>query len=839
MMIFHKSVIGLFITFVYLVTLPAFAQHLPEGTYHTNREREYDLLHVKAELSFQMEAKAVSGVATLTATPLHPLTIFSVDAYRLNVEGVFLLQGDMLRSLPFSQNEEILDIRLPRQYSLSDTFTVSIHYTAQPSAGMYFQPDPAHSGQYFIYTYGEGGLHANWLPIYNDVNDKFTTEMIITVPLPYTAISNGALVSMEEIAGGKQIVHWKQSLPHANYLISLYVGIFDKGELPAAQTGTPLHFWVPRGKVKEGAHVFRNTPAMVDFFSQRFQYSYPWEKYDQIAVPDYAIGAMEHTSVTGHRASVLRDPDQLAPDNFGPDLAHYYNIWTADGTISHELAHHWFGDNTTCRNLSTIWLNESFATYLQMLWDEHSLGTEQLLLDRQSALDRYLEYVKREHIIRPLEYHYFDAVNDIFNEEHTYLKGAIVLHMLRFILGDEAFFTACSYFLHQHEFANVESHDFKIAIEEATGKNLDWFFDDWIYGGGHPVFEVNYQYLPTQRLIELSVEQIQPIIEGQDLFSLPVEITLVTGTGVRRDTIWVENREERYWLPLSEKPLLVSFDGSGKLVAEVHFKKSREELLYQATHDDLPGRVWAIRELAERFPAHPRTIEKLKQIITGKEHWWIKAEATQLLGKIATRAAEKVVRQALRQEDYHIRKAAVLTLPNFHPAFAEKTLRSVINKDSHSDVAAAAIISLAKVDGNRQIDFIRRQLNRPAWYDEINLACMKAFEIIGNGQLAEVIAPYSQFPYNQHVRNAALSAWASCAPQDERLHETLKNFARHAPYGVQLHAIELLGQIPVASAEEVLTKIMMEHGDPDFRLTAEQALLEIEQAGVLDADSEE
>ncbi|MCI0597317.1 MAG: hypothetical protein L0Z48_12370, partial [candidate division Zixibacteria bacterium] len=352
----------------------------------------------------------------------------------------------------------------------------------------------------------------------------------------------------ETLPNGSRRFHWKQELPHSDYLISIYAGEFDKGELPPAFGEIPLAYWVPKGRANEGAYAFRNTTAMVEFFSRRFNYRYPWEKYDQVAIPDYAIGAMEHTSVTGHRACVLRDAS--APDNFGPpDFERYHDVWSAEGTISHELAHHWFGDNTTCRNLSYIWLNESFATYLQMLWDEESLGRETLLLDRQEAFDRYLRYVNSQHLIRPLEYHYFDAVDEIYNTEHTYFKGAIILHLLREILGDETFFGACSYFLRKHEFSNVTSADFKISIEEAAGRNLDWFFDDWIYGGGHPVLEVSYRYLKSPGLIDLSVKQVQPIIEGQGLFTLPVEITIVDGGGVRQETVWIEAAEEKFLIP--------------------------------------------------------------------------------------------------------------------------------------------------------------------------------------------------------------------------------------------------------------------------------------------------
>jgi aminopeptidase N len=530
--------------------------------------------------------------------------------------------------------------------------------------------------------------------------------------------------------------------------------------------------------------------------------------------------------VTGHQISVLRT--EAAPLDFGPpDFTRYHNFWTAEGTISHELAHHWFGDNLTCRNLSYIWLNESFASYLQMLWDEESLGKEQLQMDRQIALDRYLEYVKNEHVIRPLEYHYFEKPNDMYNEEHTYLKGAIALHLLRNILGDDDFFRGLSYYLHKHEFSNVVSSDLKTAFEEATGSSLDWFFDDWVYGAGHPIFEVSYQYLENRKLVALTIKQIQPFVEGQDEFTLPVDITISTSKGARQHTVWCEQQEEHYFLEAEEKPLMVSVDGSGALVAEIRFEKEPDELLYQITHDDLPGRIWALRQLAQRFPAHPKTLRAISNIISGNEYWGMQAEAAQLLGTLRTPSAEQTLGQALKSPDYRVRKAAVLALPEFGTPSAEETLRNIIRSDAHSDVVATALVALAKANPDVEADFIRQQLGRPAWYDEITIAALDAFKFLGRKALTKDIQPFTNERYNQAVRTAALEAWKSCVPEDPNLHQVLMAHVEGAPYAIQQKALEMLGDLYVADAQPILEKIISESGDQNLQVLAEKALEKI------------
>lgn len=823
-----RSVFSFSICFIFIFIISVHAQNLPQGRFHQIRERAIDIIHYKAELNFDFNNKKIAGIATITFRPLTKSQICPLDAIRLNITKINLIQRDKTQPMTFDHLDRMLSIDLDQMYLPDDTLTIVINYHAQPNAGMYFLKDFQHEGQFYLYTYGEGGLHANWLPIYHDVNDKFSTEMVVTVPQPYTVISNGKLISVKKQPNGEQTFHWKQDLPHSNYLMAIYVGEFEKGDLQPAFGEIPLGCWVTKGRLKEGAFAFRNTTKMVEFFSNKFNYPYPWDKYDQVAFPDYAIGAMEHTSVTGHRASVLRN--ETAPDNFGPpDFDRYYQIWSADAIISHELAHHWYGDNLTCRSLNYIWLNESFATYCNMLWDEEALGKNAFHLVRREALDRYLNYVAKNHKIRPLEYAYYDAPGDMYTIEITYFKGALIMHTLRNILGDEDFFRTMSYFLHKHEFSNVISTDFNIAIDEVTGKNLDWFFKDWINGGGYPIFEVSYNYLNDRKLIDLTVKQIQPIIEGQNLFTLPVEITIATSKGIKKEKVWVKNKVDRLLLNCDEKPLMVSFDGQGALVSEIRFDKCSDELTYQIKNDELPGRFWALRQMASRFPVHPKTMQTISNILSGQFFWGLKAEATLMLGKIRTPAAEKEILQTLKSADYHIRKAAVLALPGFRIELAEEILKDVIRTDLHTDVVATAIVALARTNPDANIDLIRQQIKRPAWYDEITLACLKAFEIIGDKRLVSDIEPFIHEKYHEHIRNTAMNAWKSCDPQNPKLHQVLMDCAEDSPPGVKSHAIGMLGDLYVRQAAPLLEKIVAESGDIDLQITAESALNEIKR----------
>ena len=824
-----KFALSLFtISFTIIFINSAFPQRLPEGQFHHDRNRDIDIIHYKAELHLDLANGSLSGEAEITLHPLVELDSFSLDAFHLNVTKANLSEDENTRSLNFDNNDRSILFKLNREFQPKDTFNIIVDYSCKPNAGMYFEEDLNHPGEYFEYTYGEGGLSANWLPIYNEVNDKFSTEMVVTVPDSYSVISNGKLINTKKESGGLHTFHWKQDLPHSSYLIGVYAGKFEKGELKPALGKIPVDYWVPDGKLKEGAYTFRNTTRMIDFFSKKFNYDFPWDKYDQVAMQDYQ-GAMENTGITLHSRAILRLVD--SPDNFDyPDFDHYNTFWTSELTIAHELSHHWFGDNLTCRNLSYIWLNESFASYCQQLWDEFDKGKEQLQFDHQIGLDRYLEFVESEHIIRPLEYHYFEKPEDIYLEPITYMKGSMILHMLRYILGDDNFFNALHYYLEKNQFSNVTSNDLKMAIEESSGQNLDWFFDDWVYGGGYPVFEVSYNYLKDSKLVDLKVSQVQPIVEGQDLFKLPVDIRVDTKDGIKNYKLRVEKANQEFFIKSDAVPLMVSFDGQGNLVAKVNFEKSVNELLYQIKHDELPGKIRALRQLVQKYPVKSETLNIISEILNGNYFWGLKAESTLLLGKIHTNEAEKLVNKALTSDDYHIRKAAVLSLSEFSTKSAAGTLKDIISNDKSSDVVATAIVELAKVEGKKGIDFIRQQINRSSWDDEIKTACLNAFGIIGDESAVKDIKPLALGRFNRAVREAGFTAWGKCSQNDPELIKSLLDLAKKSIPGLQRLAINMLGEFHIKEAVPVFEYVIKNSGDKNFVVQARDVLDEINKS---------
>jgi len=347
------------------------------------------------------------------------------------------------------------------------------------------------------------------------------------------------------------------------------------------------------------------------------------------------------------------------------------------------------------------------------------------------------------------------------------------------------------------------------------------------YQRRHPKFEVSYRYLADRKLVDLSVKQVQPLVKGQGIFKLPVKITIGTATKRWQEKVWIKNESENFLFPCQEKPVMVSFDGEGDLVAEINFPKSLDELIYQTKNTPVPGRIWSIRELASRYPTNPRTVRALSELISSNDFWGVRAEAALQLGTIRTAAAEQAFAPALKASDYRIRKAAVLALPKFGTATAEQKLKDLIKTDAHNDVVATAILALAHANPETDAELIKQQLARKSWMEEIVIACLRAFGEMKNPPLVTTIKKYAGDGYNQNVRDAALNAWANCMPGDKELHQTLIDLIPSQIYLLQQSSLNMIVRLQVSAAKAVLQEVLAQNADANFTVAARKALEEI------------
>jgi len=801
---------------------------LPEGSYHSVREREIDIEDYAADLRFDMEREEITGTATLTFTPLRSgLKEFSLDASDLEIQKVASGAG----SASFSLRDRELHISLTQALNPGQPGSVSITYSCHPKTGMYFYPKSGTRAAQ-AWNYGEGGLHYGWLPIYNDVNDRFTVKFTITVARPFVAVSNGKLVETKENPDGTRTFRWEQEKPIPNYLMTVDVGEFAQVPIGKARLGSgaiSLAAWTPPGTESAAAFSFKNTPRMVEFFSERFSYPYPWFKYHQVALREFAIGAMETTTATGFSESHLHGPED--PPDSGPAYTEPYPTWSYEDTIAHELAHHWFGDLVTCRSLASIWLNESFATFSHTLWNGHAHGEDDLTYQRWRYLNKYLDYVQSTGMVRPMEYFKYRSPDDMYQTETTYLKGSLVLHMLRHFIGDADFFRTFEGYLHRNEYGNVDSADLKEAFQTQIGRNLSWFFDDWITeGGGHPVFQVSYAWVPERRQVDLTVQQVQADLPFENDFSLPVEVEILGPSGSSVHKVELKGWSTRASLPADTRPRAVVFDKGNWLICEIKFERSADETVYLLEKADLAARLRAARQLAEDYPRRPETVRTLARVLgDARNHWGLRQEAAMDLGRAGGAEAGKALVLASTDPDRRVRRAVAIALGFVADGESAAALRKLIETDRAEDVAAAAEISLGRMRGEGAKDFLLRQLSRDSRYwSSIRLGALLGLTYLKDPSLVPAFRSYTDSRWEADLRSAALDGWLAAAPEDPELARRLRELARDRNRQGRLDAIEKLGSLHLSADVKFLSDLAEADPDPDISEKARAAAEEIQ-----------
>lgn len=737
-------------------------------------DRVCDIRHIRLEIALDFEQRAVQGVCTLTAVPFDDgQTRLTLNAVEMTVSSVVLADGS---AVPFGYDGKHLTVDLGQRQG-GEEVILAVHYRTTPRRGLYFiHPDTAHPDRPVqAWTQGQDEDNRHWFPCIDHPHQKSTTEVIATVPGGMTVLSNGRLVD-ERHDGRRSVWHYRHDVPHSSYLVTLVAGAFQT--IRDRSSEVELLYFVPAGREADAARTFGRTPEILRLFAALTGEPYPYPRYSQITVAEFIFGGMENTSATTLTDQILHD-----------ERAHL--DFSAEMLVAHELAHQWFGNLVTCRDWSQGWLNEGFATYFELLWQEHGHGRDEADYERMHAQDVYFDEV-RQRYSRPIVTQVYQETTDLF-DRHLYQKGACVLHLLRTTLGDERFWKAVRHYLARHKGRSVETRDLVRAIEDATGYNADRFFDQWVFSPGHPAFEVDYRWDPERSTAVLQVKQTQT-----PLFTVPVRIRFVVDGREQDLTITPSAALETFVLPLSHEPTQVVFDAGDNVLKTLTTRKGDGLWHAQLRAASLGiDRVRAAQALGEA--ADPAAIPVLDAAMTSDPFWAVRGEAAAALGEIRTDAARDALLARLPAErEPRARRMVVRALGSFrHDERAAEALLGVLAGDPSYFVEGESALALARTRSPHAFAVLAEAMGRPSCTNVIQSMCLGGMAELREERgidLALLAARDGGLPSGRRAAMAAMAVLGGEHPSRKRqIRETLVEHLDDADFRGRLAAVEALG----------------------------------------------
>jgi len=777
---------------------------------HYAPDRAFDTEHIRLEISVDLRRERFRGHCR---TRLRAITDgvreMTFDAVNFKITGV-RWNG---KKSPYRYNDGKITVETKSPVKEGNRVEVDIFYeVVKPKLGLYFiRPSRAYpKNPTQVWTQGEDEYSRYWFPCFDAPHDRTTTEVVATVPFGFTAVSNGRLLRSSHNPRRKtSTFHWRQDIPHATYLVTLTVGRFSV--IRDSWKGKPVLYYCEKGREGDARRAFSKTPLMLEFFSKNIGTSYPYAKYAQIAAADFIYGGMENTSATTQTDGALLDK-RASLD------------YSSDELVAHELAHQWFGDYLTCKDWSHAWLNESFATYFDALFKRHDKGRDEFLLALRVNADAYLSEDK-DHYRRSIVTKVFKRPTDLF-DRHLYEKGSLVLHMLHQFLGEKLFWKGISTYVRKNRGKAVETLDLINALEEATGRNLRRFFDQWVFGAGHPEFRVRSWWDARKKEICLRVTQIHAVNNETGLFTVDTEFLFRTGKGEKREKVRIDKKSHLFRFRLDSEPALVLFDPDHALLKKLDFPKPEFQWLLQLEKDQNPlGRIDAAQALGKLGSS--KAVEALRHALLSDKFWAVRAEAARALGSLASEEGSEILLHSLDiLEHPKVRRAVYAALKSFRGRRMYGEIEKRFRKEASYFAEAEGLRALGALNPHKAPEVLRAALKTDSWNDVLRSAALEGFAATKGRQWIPLLLAHTRPGHSQKLRMAAIRCLAAFEGAPE-IQPRLIELANDPYLLVQIAAVRVLHQTGDERAVPALKKLMA--GDRDGRLKrlAEEAVEKI------------
>jgi aminopeptidase N len=824
---------------------------LPGSRPHYNPDRPGQVEHIILDLAFDIPNQRYWGTCSIRLNPIrNGIDRLTLDAVNLSIESVQIGTTPCL----FDYDGEQVQVQLAMPTQINQSIVVVIAYHVEnPQRGLYFiTPDQHYPDKPIqVWTQGEDEDSRFWFPCFDYPGQLATSEIRVRVPQQLMAISNGELIEVST-EGDDKIYHWHQQQVHSTYLMTLAIG--DFAEIQDEWQGKPVTYYVEKGREDDARRSMGKTPRMIEFFSQKYGYPYPYPKYAQVCVDDFIFGGMENTSTTLLTDRCLLD-ERAALDNR-----------QTESLVAHELAHQWFGDLVVIKHWSHAWLKEGMASYAEVLWTEQEYGTEAAAYYLLNEARNYLAE-DSDRYRRPIVTHVYREAIELY-DRHLYEKGACVYHMLRAELGEELFWQAIATFVTDNAHRPVETVDLLRAIEKATGRNLLFLFDQYVFRGGHPDFKVAYVWDDASQLAKITVTQNQAQANhnskaANDLFDLNVKI----GFGYRESptadqpqldsdasmvtaskplTMRIHEREHSFYVPLPAKPQWLRFDVGNPLLKTVTLDYPVPELKAQLQFDPDPiARIYAAESLAKKGGLE--AVQALSAALLADPFWGVRAEVAKQLATVKLNQAFDGLIAGLNDVDTRVRQAVVESLATIKTHASYKALKPLVETgDASYYVEAAAVkaigtIASANLTEKPRVDKILKLLKtvlaeRAGWNEVVRSGAIAGLAQLKTSEAAlDLILEYTILGVPQALRLAAIRALGTIstgqtAANVERILTRLAELSKETFFLTQVAVTNALGQMETAKAIPLLRSLVNQTPDGRVRRLADEAIHKVEKA---------
>ena len=799
----------------------------PRATPHYARTRDYHVSNLK--LIFDIDAKdhSAHGVVTHTLAPLrNSLASIVLDAgENLKIMGC-KIEGSAAK---FSHAAGQLTIQPNSPLVRGKEVNVEVTYD-MPSSGRFggangaggvtwIDPRPnAPDRTAEFWTQGETDGNHHWVPCYDFPNDKCTSETITTVPDNWVVVGNGTEgPATRDAAKHTKTFRWKMTQPHSTYLLSLVAGELDV--VKDTWEGRPLYYAVPKGKGSLAKATFGNTPDMLSFFSNTLGVKYAWPKYAQCAVFDFP-GGMENVSATTLGSYAMTDSRS--------------GLWPSSSLTSHELAHQWFGDLVTCKDWGDIWLNESFATFFEMLYEEHLRGKETYDNEVEGNTVSYKRAAQRTQ--HPLSTTLYPNNDAMFDEGHTYAKGGVILHMLRRQLGDADFFRGLGHYLKTNAYKPVDSYDLIQAFAEETGVNVEPFFAQWVFKSGMPVLDFAWTYDDAKKEVVAHVRQTQDTSDGIPVYSTPLSFALLRegSTGnVERIKTRLTSTDQEFRFPAAVKPNAVLIDPDHELLKDLTKKtfdiaEAPTVLRYAPCHLDRRTALYQVAPFGDTPDA--ATAKLLTEALRTEPGDAVAVGILTALGTLKQENLRPLFREEARSKLTGRRIAAMNALALL-PAAKEDTalLHAVAMSDTETyPVVEAALSGLSKLDAGGSMDAFRHQVGSTSMNDRLANSVVTVLSRTKMDAAAPALLAATAPTHLMRVRTKAVDALAETALNDATVHTSLLKLLAENKPPLQIAVAHALRDRKDKEAVPVLRKLAQDSADKDVKEAAVDAADTIE-----------